>query len=65
MDLSKILNIKGVNIEEEIKSAITNVKKQLNNLDTERTCKIYARFLYRELKLRHIWTSEVNKRFRK
>ena len=41
-NLYDILNIKKINVEEEIKNTIKEVREELNNLTTIRTCKIYS-----------------------
>ncbi len=61
MDLfSKMTNITGINLEEEIITSIKKVKEDLNHLTEERTCKIYSSFLYQELLKQHIPCKVIN-----
>ena len=61
MDLfERMTNISGISIEEKIQVSIINVKKTLNNLTEERTCKIYSSYLYQELLRNHIPCKVVN-----
>lgn len=53
-DLYDILNIKKNNIEKIIQEVITSTKRELANLDTDRTCFIYTSYLYEKLKNRNI-----------
>ena len=50
----RMLNINNLNIDEEIKMAIASVKNQLDGLTFERTCLVYASYIYNELKDRHL-----------
>ena len=56
----KITNIYGINVEETIKCTIESVKKKLNNLLEERTCKIYSSYLLRALKEKHLSAHMIN-----
>lgn len=48
-----ILNIDGKSIPDKIEDAIENVRKQLPNLTTERTCIIYSEYMKKELDKLH------------
>lgn len=52
--LYDLLNIKNINVEEEIKKTILETKIELNNLTTIRTCKIYSSKVSELLKQKHI-----------
>lgn len=60
MDISKILNINNLNIEEEVKSAIRTVNDQLTGLISERTCYMYSSYILRELYKRHVLVQMIN-----
>ena len=60
MEISKMLNINNINVEEKIKESISNVKSVLNGLDTERTCQIYSSYLFNELQKNHILSFLIN-----
>ena len=60
MEMSEMLNIRGKNVEDEIQNAIATVQKELEGLDTERTCKIYSSYILRELQNRHIIARLLN-----
>lgn len=47
--LYDILNIKKIDIEKMIREVIIKTKKELVNLDKERTCLIYTSYLYQNL----------------
>lgn len=46
----KMLNINNLDIEEEIKTTINDVKNELSELTTDQTCKIYSSMIYEKLK---------------
>ena len=47
MDLDSLMrNVRGLDIESEIKKAISRVRTEYANLITEQTCKIYSGLLY-------------------
>ena len=55
MELYNIIkNIRGLNTEEIIKESINKVKKELNGLTEERTCKIYNGYMLEELNKNHM-----------
>ena len=61
MDLFNMMkNIRGINNEEEIIKAINEVKKELNDLTEERTCKIYSSYIVNELKDKHVPVRLIN-----
>ena len=61
MDLYNMLsNISNIDIETEIKNAITKIKKEYNNLTTDRTCFIYSSLIYEELSKKHILTKIIS-----
>ena len=61
MDLDSLMrNIRQVNVEEEIKKAVSRVKCEYANLITEQTCKIYSSLLYEELNSNHIPTRIIS-----
>lgn len=46
----KMLNINNLDVEEEIKSTVNDVKNELSELTTDQTCKIYSSMIYEKLK---------------
>ena len=54
MKLEDLINIKKINIEEQIQQAIQETKKELFNLTTDTTCMIYSDYLSRNLTKRHV-----------
>lgn len=60
MSLMDKLNILNKNVDEDVSSAIKEVRKQLDGLYEERTCKIYNSYLYNELKKRHVHVRLIN-----
>ena len=53
-------NVRGINIENEIKSAIKSVKEEYSNLITEQTCMIYSGLLCEILKDKHVSVRVIN-----
>ena len=49
MELNKILNIRNIKVEDQIKKAIAQTKEELDGLDLERMCKIYSAYAVRNL----------------
>lgn len=61
MDLfNKMKNIRGLNNEDELVRAISNVKNKLAGLTEERMCKVYSSYLLNELNNCHIPARLVN-----
>ena len=61
MDLyDKMLNINNLDIEEEIKLTISDVKKELSELTTDQTCKIYSSMIYEKLKEKGILSKLID-----
>ena len=60
MNFNDMINIYKKDNKEELKHAIIEVKKQLNGLSIDQTCKIYSSFLYDELLKRHVLCRLVN-----
>lgn len=61
MDLFRIMqNIRGINIEEEIKNAIYMVRNVLRGLTKNQTCAIYSSYLFEEMKRRHLNVRLIN-----
>ena len=54
LNVYDLLNLDGKNIEDKIISAIDEVKKELGDLETERTCMIYSGHLYNKLREKHV-----------
>lgn len=54
MKLEDLINIKKINIEEQIQQAIQETKEELFNLTTDTTCMIYSDYLSRNLTKRHV-----------
>lgn len=50
----QMLNINGLNIEEELTKSIATVKNELSGLTEERMCKVYSSYLYNNLLKKHI-----------
>lgn len=53
-------NVRGINIENEIKDTIKSVREEYSNLITEQTCMIYSGLLCEALKDRHVSVRIVN-----
>ena len=53
-DMYDYLNISNIPLEKRIEIAIIQTKKLLENLTTERTCKIYSRYLFKYLHDNHV-----------
>ena len=51
---SKMLNIQNIDTEDLIKSAINEVKNELQGLSPERMCLIFSSYLYNALLKRHL-----------
>ena len=49
-----ILNIRNINVEEEIKKSIAEVREELSDLTDERTCMIYTSYMYQSLRKKSI-----------
>ena len=60
MELSDMLNISKVNVEEKIKEAIIKVKNELYGLDTNGTCQIYSSHIQNELQANHVLSFLIN-----
>lgn len=61
MDLDSLMrNVRGLDIESEIKKAISRVRTEYANLITEQTCKIYSGLLYEELNNSHVPTRVIS-----
>ena len=54
MKLEDLINIKKINIEEQIQQAIQETREELFNLTTDTTCMIYSDYLSRNLTKRHV-----------
>ena len=53
-NLYDILNIRKIDIEKTIQESIADTNKELDNLETDRTCLIYTSYLYKNLKKRNV-----------
>lgn len=53
-------NIRGINVEEEIKKAILKVRNELTCLTENQTCLIYSSYLFEDLKYRGINVRLIN-----
>lgn len=53
-------NIRGLNHEDELIKAISNVRKKLSLLTEERMCKVYSSYLLNELNNSHVPARLVN-----
>ena len=53
-DLYEYVNISNIPLETRIKLSIDETKKQLKDVTTERTCKIYSRYLFSYLSQNHV-----------
>ncbi len=51
---SKMLNIQNIDTEDLIKSAISEVKNELQGLSPERMCLVFSSYLYNALLKRHL-----------
>lgn len=61
MDLyDRIKNIYGKDNEQELKKSITKIKDILSGLIEERMCKVYSRYLLKELNNRHVPARLIN-----
>ena len=60
MEISKMLNITNISVEEKIKESIQNVKSELSGLEIDRTCKIYSSYMLNELKNNHVLAFLIN-----
>lgn len=49
-----LLNITNIDVEKTIKDIIDYIRNEYKDLTKERTCKIYSKLIYIELKKRHI-----------
>ena len=54
MELDRMLNIRGNDLEKMINEAIISVKNDLSGLTDERTCMIYTGYLYLKLLEKHV-----------
>lgn len=54
MRLEDLINIKKLNIEEQIQEAIQDTRDELDGLTKETTCMIYSDYLSRNLTKRHV-----------
>lgn len=53
-DLYEFINISKIPLEKRINLAIAETKKELSDLSTDRTCKIFSRYLYKNLRENHV-----------
>lgn len=61
MEIFKMMqNIRGINVEEEIKYTINDVREKLKDLTKERMCAVYSGYLYEEMKKRHLNVRIIN-----
>ena len=61
MDVFKMMqNIRGINVIEEIESAIKEVREELKDLTINQTCAIYSSHLLEEMKKRHLNVRFIN-----
>ena len=61
MDLYKLMtNIQNISYEDEIIRTIAKIKRDLQDLTEERTCKIYSGHIYADLKAKHIPARIIN-----
>ena len=59
-DLYEYVNISNIPLEKRIELSIIETKKELGNLTTERTCKIYSRYLFKNLHENHVMAKIIN-----
>ena len=53
-DLYDLVNLSNIPLEKRIQLSIYETKKELQELTTERTCKLYSRYLFSNLTKNHI-----------
>lgn len=63
--IKNLLNISGGDVEEKLKSSISEVNKELSGLDIEQMCRVYSGHLYKSLRDKHVMcrlvdTSDLN-----
>lgn len=60
MDYSKLVNIKNIDYEKEIKDIIKKVKDEYDGLTTDMTCKIYSSIIHSKLREKHVNSRIIN-----
>lgn len=59
-DLYDLVNLSNIPLEKRIQLSISETKKELSDLTTERTCKLYSRYLFSNLTKNHIVSKIVS-----
>lgn len=59
-DLYEYINISNIPLEKRIELSIAETKKELNKLSIERTCKIYSRYLFKNLHDNHVMAKIIS-----
>lgn len=54
MNVYDLINLNNIDIEEAIKEIISDVRSELKDLDTDKTCKIYSSYVTEGLRRKHI-----------
>ena len=60
MDIFKMQNVRGINIQEEIENSINITKEKLKDLTINRMCHVYNSYLFEEMKKRHLNVRLIN-----
>lgn len=60
MDWNKLLNIKNINIERNIRGVILGVKDELSELTQNQTCMIYSSYVFRSLREKGVNAKIIN-----